>query len=197
MTQFQTQKRKMPIYGNDNILESLRGVGSSIGKTVVKDVIAQGGTDIIQSIFGSIPKSGELKQNQKIEFNVQNERAPAPVNKIETFQRMPSSDEQEVRQKIDKIRVELHALSQSVKGLRQEISKTIIETPINPGVYHLNFLEHLQSYIKIMKQEIDDSRTWLMATNTKKAKKGYWGQYKKHGTTFGLSHERSIATSAG
>jgi hypothetical protein len=188
----------MPIYGNDNVLESLRGVGSSIGKTVVKDVIAQSGNDIIQSIFGAMPKSGELKQNQAIEFTVSRETAPAPrLNKIETFQRTPTSDEQEVRQKIDNIRVELHALSQSVKSLRQEISKTIIEAPINPGVYHLNFLEHLQSYIKIMKQEIDDSRTWLMATSSRKAKKGYWGQYKKHGTTFGLSHERSVATSAG
>jgi hypothetical protein len=196
--QLQSQKKKPVIYGNDNVLESLRGIGTSVGKTVVKDVLAQGGNDVLSSIFGSLPKSGELKQNQYIEFSKNTEKAPqAQPRKAETFQTVSRMDEMEVRKKIDAIRAELKALSQSIKGLRQEISKTVLIAPVDPGIYHLNFFEHLKSYLHIMKEQVDDSRTWLSAGNSRKAKKGFWGQYKKHGTSFGLSNERSIATSAG
>ena len=194
----QNQKKKPQIYRNDNVLESLRGVGSSVGKTIVKDVIAQSGADMLRSILGGTPQSGELKQNQTIEFAKTPEVQPSvQPRKIESRQTRPSSDEQEVKKKIEAIRGELKALSQSIRSLRQEISKTIMEVPVDPGIYHLNFFDHLRSYLTTMKQEIDDSRTWLMAFNTCKAKKGYWGQFKKHGTSFGMSSERSIATSAG
>jgi len=194
----QNQKKKPQIYRSDNVLESLRGVGSSVGKTIVKDVVAQSGADMLRSILGGAPQSGELKQNQPIEFSKTPEAVPAvQPRKAESYHAHPASDEQEVKKKIEAIRVELKALSQSIRSLRQEISKTIMEVPVDPGIYHLNFFDHLRNYLVAMKQEVDDSRIWLMAFNNRKAKKGYWGQFKKHGTSFGLSSERSIATSAG
>jgi len=194
----QNQKKKPQIYRSDNVLESLRGVGSSVGKTIVKDVIAQSGADMLRSILGETPQSGELKQNQTIEFAKTQEAHPSiQPRKTESYLTRPSSDEQDVKKKIEAIRVELKALSQSIQSLRQEISKTIKEVPVNPGIYHLNFFDHLRSYLLVMKQEVDDSRIWLSTFNYRKAKKGYWGQFKKHGTSFGLSSERSIATSAG
>ncbi len=198
MSQLQSQKRKTPVYGNDTVLESLRDVGSSIGSSVVKDVVAKTGADIVQSFFGGIPKTGELRANQVIELGRRPEVAPAPVRpNPESMQSIRRSEDQEVKEKIEKIRNELKALSQSVKNLRQEIAKTVMDVPVNPGVYHVNFFEQLQSYLQAMKQEIDDSRTWLAAANNRKARKGYWGMYKKHGTTFGMSHERNLATSSG
>jgi hypothetical protein len=198
MNQQQNQKKKMPVYGNDNVLESLRGVGSSVGKTIVKDVIAQSGNDMLRSILGGTPQSGELKQNQAIEFEKAPEAAPAiQPRRMEAYRVVARSDEMEAKQKIESVRAELKALSQSIKSLRQEITKTVMEVPVDPGIYHLNFFDHLRSYLVAMKQEVDDSRTWLMAFNTKKAKMGYWGMFKKHGTSFGMSNERAIATSAG
>jgi hypothetical protein len=198
MAMQQNIKKKAPVYGNDNILESLRGVGSSVGKTIVKDVIAQTGSDMLRSILGGSPKSGELQQNQAIEFTTAPEKIPAVhTRSVESHQTLRRSEDVEVKQKIEGIRAELKALSQSIKNLRQEISKTVLDTPVDPGIYHLNFFEHLRSYLQMMKEQVDDSRTWLMAANNRKAKKGYWGQFKKHGTSFGLSSERSIATSAG
>jgi hypothetical protein len=194
----QNPKKKTPVYGNDNVLESLRGVGSSVGKTIVKDVIAQTGSDMLRSILGGSPKSGELQQNQAIEFSTTQENAPAvQPRSVESHQTVRRSEDTEVKQKIEGIRAELKALSRSIKNLRQEISKTVMDTPVDPGIYHLNFFEHLRTYLQAMKEQVDDSRTWLMACNNRKAKKGYWGMMKKHGTSFGLSNERSIATSAG
>jgi len=198
MNQQPVQKKKTPVYGADNVLESIRGIGTSVGKTVVKDVIAGTGNDIIQSIFGGGSQSGELKQNQTIEFGQMQEKTPlAQPRYTERFQSIPRSDATEVKQKIESIRQELKALAQSVKGLRQEISKTVMTMPVDPGIYHLNFFDNLRMYLQAMKEQIDDSKTWLMAGNSRKAKKGYWGMMKKHGTSFGMSHERSAATSAG
>jgi hypothetical protein len=139
-----------------------------------------------------------MKQNQPIEFTKLAEKSPVmQPQKTESFRTLPSTDAAEVKQKIESVRAELKALAQSIRGLRQEISKTVMDAPVDPGVYHLNFFEHLRSYLQMMKEQVDDSRTWLVASNNKKAKKGYWGQFKKHGTSFGMSHERNVATSAG
>jgi len=198
MTAQQTQKKKLPVYGNDNVLESIRGIGSSVGKTVLKDVISGGTNDVLQSIFGGSVQQGELKQNQAIEFSKLPEKAPTiQPRTTESYRPVPHTESTEIKQKIESIRLELKALSQSIKSLRQEISKSVMEVPVDPGIYHLNFFEHLRTYLQAMKEQVDDSRTWLMASNNRKAKKGYWGQFKKHGTSFGLSNERSIATSAG
>jgi len=196
--QMQTPKKKMPVYGSDNVLESLRGIGSSVGKAVVKDVIAGAGNDVIHSIFGGSPQSGELKQNQTIEFNNPPDKTPAlQPRKRETIQAVPQSETTEIKQKIESIRQELRALAQSIKGLRQEITKTTMDMPVDPGIYHLNFFDNLRLYLQAMKEQVDDSKTWLMASSNRKAKKGYWSMMKKHGTSFGMSHERSLATSAG
>lgn len=198
INQPQGTKKKPSVYGSDNVLESIRGIGTSVGKTIAKDVIAGAGNDVLQSIFGTMPKSGELKQNQPIEFSKLAEKIPVmQPQKTESYRSLPSSDAAEIKQKIESVRAELKALAQSIRGLRQEISKTVMEVPVDPGVYHVNFFDHLRSYLQMMKEQVDDSRTWLIASNNKKAKKGYWGQFKKHGTSFGLSNERNVATSAG
>lgn len=194
----QQPKKKAPVYANNNVLESLRGVGTSVGKTIAKDVVAQTTNDMLSSIFGAVPRSGELQQNQPIEFIQKQENiTPQISRRTETQRSIPRIEETEIKQKIESIRAELKALAQSMKNLRQEITKTVMETPVDPGIYHLNFFDHLRSYLQAMKENIDDSRTWLAASNNCKAKKGYWGQFKKHGTSWGMSNERSIATSAG
>jgi hypothetical protein len=73
----------------------------------------------------------------------------------------------------------------------------VSEQPITPGIYHLNYYERLKNVIKAIRLNIEDSRTWLALSTGRKGRKKYWGMYKKHGTTFGLSHERSLATSSG
>jgi len=194
----QNQKKKPPVYGTDNVLESIRSIGSSVGNAITKDVIAGAGNDVLHSVFGGVPQSGELKQNQTIEFSRIQEKTPTFKSRtMESYRTLPRSDEAEIKQKIEGIRRELTALSQSIKNLRQEISKTVMDMPADTGIYHLNFFEHLRIYLQTMKEQVDDSRTWLMISNNRKAKKGYWGQFKKHGTSFGMSNERAVATSAG
>jgi len=192
-----TPKKKPQLYTNDNILESLR----SVGNTVTKDIVTKGASDVLNSIFrGPIQSSGELKPNQAIEFSFGKQEAPVraePTRNIAKEMTSVSRVDEETKQKIEALRKELKALSETVKSLNQDVRKTILEAPVEAGIYHMNFYDQLRIYIQALRLQIEDSRTWLAATGSKNKKQGYWGKYKKHGTTFGLSGERQIATSAG
>jgi len=193
-----TQKKKVPTYINDNVLESLRSVGTSVGSTLTKDVAGQIGADVLQSLFGTPTQQGELRPNQPIEMPKEHQKEETPHRPtIEMGKSALRSDEVQIKQQIEAVRKELQALSSSVKQMNREIHNAVMETPVDPGVYHLNFFEQLQIVLKTLREQVDDSRSWLMAFNSRKKKMGYWGMMKKHGTTFGLSNERSIATQAG
>jgi len=192
-------KKKQTHYKNDNVLEALSSVPSSVGSNTVSEV-GKIGSDIVASLLGSTPRSGDLEPNQVIELGgKQPEQAGAsPVYRVEAQPR-PNMDviEMETKKQVDAIRAELKALMASLKNLHQEVATTVAQEVVNPGVYHINFYEQLRTFIKVLRQQIEDSRTWLAAFSARKKKMGYWGMLKKHGTTFGLSNERSLATSAG
>lgn len=190
-------KKKQTHHKNDNVLEALGSVPTSIGTNTVAE-FSKIGSDIVSSLLGGMPKSGELQPNQAIEFGGAPEQvAPQPI-RVEA-QHRPNADSiaMETRQQLELIRAELKSLMASLKNLHNEVTSAVSQNVVNPGVYHINFYEQLRTFIKVLRQQVEDSRTWLASFNTRKKKMGYWSMYKKHGTTFGLSNERSLATSAG
>ena len=196
----QPPKKQPAARSNDSILEAIRGIGSGVGRSVAKDVIAKSATDALASLFGTPPKQqGEIKPNQSVDMLRRQERAPLPRFIRPEVKRQPyvRVEETNLKPHIDAIRAELKMLAASLKSLNTEIQKAVTEVPVAPGVYHLNFFERLKSMLKILREQIDDSSSWLALQNNRKQKKGYWGMYKKHGTSFGLSHERNLATQAG
>lgn len=109
-----------------------------------------------------------------------------------------SQKNQETQAQIKAIQEELRGLASSVKNLDKEIDKTIEQIPVQPGIYHVNFLEKIKQAIILLKKRVEDASTWLEAFNQKSAKRhGYWGQFKKSGTQFSQSSERYVATSVG
>ncbi|MBI5018656.1 hypothetical protein HZB58_00025 [Candidatus Gottesmanbacteria bacterium] len=197
MAQFAT-KKKQTHYKNDNVLEALGSVPTSVGSTTASE-FSKIGADIVNSLIGGTPRSGDLAPNQTIEFGEKPvEQAPVQPMRTETMHR-PNVDiiEMETKKQLDAIRAELKALIVSLKNLHNEVSTAVSQEVVHPGVYHLNFYEQLRTFIHVLRQQVEDSRSWLASFNTRKKKMGYWGMFKKHGTTFGLSSERSLATSAG
>ncbi len=193
-----TAKKKQVHHKNDNVLEALGSVPSSVTSNTVAE-FGKIGSDIVSSLLGSAPVSGELQPNQAIEFGNQPvEQAPVQPIRTENFQRPNVTKiEMETKQQLEAIRTELKALVASLKTLHTEVQNAVAQEDVDPGVYHLNFYEQLRSLISVLRQQIEDSRTWLATFSSRKKKMGYWGMFKKHGTTFGLSNERSIATAAG
>lgn len=195
----QTRPTKRPaVYNNDSILEALRDLSGGVGKTVAHDVAGKVASDALASLFGSPIKQGEMHQNESIDFPV--ERQPRPQMRrpeVRQPEKVIFHEDAQIKQQLDAVRAELMALSKSVHMLNAEIQKAVAETPVMPGIYHVTFYEKLRVVLQMLREQIDDSRSWLTMHQSRKKKMGYWGMFKKHGTTFGLSNERSLATSAG
>lgn len=186
----QPKKRQNPYIVGDNVLETVRGLGGNVTKTT-KDTATQIASDALQDII-----SGRTK-NESVPMEPREYVQPRVLNK-EFIQPLIQKDISETKQKLEAVRQELQALSKSIRGLQQEIQTAVMEMPVDAGIYHLNFFEQLKQLLKGIRERVDDSRVWLSAWNANvKKKRGYWGMYKKHGTSFGLSSERTLATQAG
>jgi hypothetical protein len=193
----QSSGKKPVVVNSDSVIESIRDITGNVGKTMVNDVVSRIPQDALASLFGTPTKTnGELRPNEAVEMPSDNPRE-TPFRRPEFTQRRPRVEESGLAEQINSIRQELAMLTASMKSLNSEITKAIQEQPVEPGVYHLNFFARLKAMIKMIRESVDDSRSWLSTWSTCKKKKNYWGMYKKHGTSFGLSNERTLATSAG
>lgn len=113
-------------------------------------------------------------------------------------ERANMQEKQEMNQTIRQIKDELTRLVSSSKLLQAEFkSATMAPTPKETGKYHQNFFEWVLIMVRQARVRVEDSSSWVGAINKKKGQKGYWGMFKKHGTTFGMSNERSVATQTG
>lgn len=107
--------------------------------------------------------------------------------------------QQETEIILQKLKEQVTLLEKSEYSFVAEVSKIKVErVPKKTGIYYIRFLEWLLLTVKQLRLKVDEGRAWLAEFNQKKKKRiGYWQMYKKHGTTFGLSHERTLATQTG
>jgi hypothetical protein len=192
-------KKKMPTQVSDNVVESVRMIGSTVGKTVATDVAGRIAADALQSLLGQSVKSGEIRPQQTVEFpeeqrETQQEKRIQPREQINA---LAHQDAETIKRQIAAVRQELLSLAKSISNLHQEVQSAVFTEPIDPGVYHVNFFEQLKQMLIILRQQVEDSCVWLQSFQSRKKHLGYWGKYKKHGTSFGLSSERTTATQSG
>ena len=110
-----------------------------------------------------------------------------------------TAEQQKTAFQIKAIQEELSKLVNEIGSLSREVKTAATQTIVEPGVYHLNFLEKLREIIKLLRRKVQESRTWLATWDTycKKKRNHYWLQVKRSGTKFMLSSERYMATQAG
>ncbi len=109
--------------------------------------------------------------------------------------------QRQTEQKLVSIRQELQVhvatLNKEVVSWAQEVEIASFQAPADPGIYHQNFFEQLISFVKNLRQRINNSKLWLRTHNTKAVKKkGLWGLAQK-GNTYNqeilFSGERAIS----
>src|SRR3989344_5574071 len=105
----------------------------------------------------------------------------------------------ETAELVQQLKHQVTLLEKSEKTLTKEIAKIKVEQlPAKTGIYYLRFLEWMIMLVRQLRQRVEDGRAWLSTFQKRQKKRlGYWKMYKKHGTTFGLSHERTLATQTG
>lgn len=118
---------------------------------------------------------------------------------LKSSEKASVAETREVNERLQQIMNELKRLIGSSKVLQAEFADVNMDqTPPQVGEYHINFFDWLLLTIRTAREKVEDSGAWLATTKSKSGKKGgYWGMFKKHGTSFGLSNERTAATQTG
>lgn len=210
------QKKKTPksAYNNDNLIEQLRDMGRGVAKTVKTDLVGGMAQDALSSLFGT-PKSAPMTPGESVRIPQTDippespfwpERPqPALWGRREQYHSQFSqevinnlkSQEAEVMHKIEEIRQELKALVATLKVVNREIVQAVEGQMVDPGLYHLSFLDRIKTVLKLINQNLHESRSWLNVMHSRRKQRKYWNQYKKKGTEWGLNPERVLATQVG
>lgn len=186
-----TQRRITP-WGEDNPERDRKG---GLGQLrAATDLINPVG--MLDQLLGKYPKEAPGQSPTK-------ENAPKKKSSEVVLYAFKERTEQsqlsnEIRAVLQTLSEQITLLEKSESGLAKDIAKLEVEQlPEKPGIYYIRFFEWLTIMVKQLRAKVEEGRTWLQAMTTKKKKMGYWKMYKKHGTTFGLSNERTVATQSG
>lgn len=204
----QKTKKKTKSYYDSNPVEAVRDIGRGVASSFASDVGKGMVHDLWNQMLGNYEtagrRSGDLVPGQEIALAEQ-----APGRHVEPAidyrreilhveKRIAQENTQLIEVKINEIIIELKRLTASSKILAAEFKEVTTEARIEtPGTYHLAFFEWVLSVMQHARLKVEDAGSWLAVTYAKKKKRGYWQMFKKHGTTFGLSHERVVATQTG
>ncbi len=199
---------------SDSFLEALRDLGSSATSSVtdgVKDFASDAWsqlsgnypTDQSYPDFPNLPQASGRLRNPGRMFPSESENRYRKQAFYERQQRVNektlfSKTEQQTKLQIQAIQEEIKKLAASTQNLAKEVQVAALQTPVNPGRYHVNFFEKLRQTIILIKKRIEESASWLATYNGKSKKQDfYWSQVGKSGTKYMLSQERYMSNSAG
>lgn len=202
-----TKSNKKKAIRTDSFLETLRELGSGVASAAAKDMVGGVAQEAVNQIFKR--KSGDLKPNQALNIAEIQQAREQKEKQYRGFRQdfldirrqeklVWSRQDQETKLQIKAILEELKKVSEVTQNLAKEVKVAAVQTPVEPGVYHLNFFERLRQAILLFRERIEESATWLTAFNQKAKKRNYyWAQVRKSGTKFMLSQERYMSTQAG
>lgn len=181
-----------------NPLEALRDVGSSVADGLggaARDMT----TGFFDQMFGSSSAPDRLPSPEQPR---QPEQRPRPAAQKEFKNIWSFQQEQEmrtIRELVEQIKQEIKLLKQADKAFLNEVKDiekiTMEELPYNPGIYHIRFMELVIQILRTLRMKINESRTWLVAFQSKKKKRGstFTSMSKKKGTSFSQSQELATA----
>lgn len=201
------QQKKTKRQQNLNFVEALKSIGSSTVNSVKNDLIKGVGQDAINQL-SSAPKSQDARPAFPPQFNPdqfypREEEIISEQQKIQRHKEMmltPVFDRrnEELQAQLKAIRDELQLLAKDLGNLGASAQKVIQEEIETPGTYHVNFFEKLKMFIIALRKQVNDSANWLeVSAARKQSQRHYWGQVKKSGTKFMLSHDRAVVTQTG
>lgn len=187
----QKQAKRQPA----NFMEALQ----TLGREVVADAREQFGLDQQPPT----PMGGALNPNESFSLSdivSAEKRGEQKVRQIAEEERARAQHrEEEAKTQIKSLQEEIKMLARSLGEFGKEAQIAALQAPVSPGIYHRNFFEQLRSFIKALRQRVQDSRHWLATQNARASKrKGlYWNNVQKSGTKYMLSGERYMVTTTG
>lgn len=187
-----------------NPIESLKDFGNDTTRKVgssVKDL----GMGMLDQLFGGYRQ--ENKAENEAPATEKHEKGTSTKGKKEanifSYQEYHESVmvKQEIRQLVEAIRQEIKYLQKADKSLMNEVKDiekiAINSLPEKPGIYHVRFLEIVLRTLRLLREKVGESKTWMQALVSKKKKRGslFASRSKKSGTQYSMSQELSTARS--
>lgn len=200
-----------------NVTGELKGIATGAINSAWKDLLGGSLSSASEQLLGSSKNTPEeiivegnvysldKSKTQKAQSQEKQEKTPISAEHMSYFRRIENADgtqeskvEIEVKQRVEEIRLEIKKLVKTSKIVEQTVKDATAEkAPVRPGKYHLSFFEFVLSVIRDATRKLEDSVSYGAVFTSKKQQSKYWSKYKKHGTTFGLSGERTTATQTG
>ena len=197
-----------------SILESLKGIGDGVGKSLSQDLFAEGSKDIFRQLLAQRMQqrkySGEIRPGEDLPindvFSGRREKEEKLQRQLSLERSLREQEQSLVTQRSQEMRMQLRAIMEEIKNiaaatpqLAEELEIASTQAPVNPGVYHVVFFEKILSFVQSFRKNITAASSWLHAVNAR-AKKGgnVWGaNYKKGKGSYLLSAEHYVQRSAG
>lgn len=189
--------------------DELKALGRGIIKSTWEDLLGATGSTFSEQVLG-FGVSGNLQEGQEVSLKKKQqekkeEKSVTTSEHMEYFRSVNNADrmpetrmESEIRNSVDQIRMEIKKLIQTSKIVEKTVKDaTADKAPVKPGKYHISFFEFVLSVVREATRKLEDSASYGAIFTSKKQQSKYWSSYKKQGTTFGLSGERTVATQTG
>ena len=209
-------KTKQVKFSDKNFVEAAaRDITGGVVDSVKNDLVREGISAAWKSLLANAENTdrkasqmqamaGDLQEGEEISFsrsekNVDIDPGINYKEEILHFERKTTQIEKgQLNQRVEQIMLELKQLSKSVKQLETQVRDVDMGMlPTKLGKYHENFFEFVLTSLRNARIKIEDSTNWLTAVGKKASKKGYWGNAKKHGTSYTLSADRAVSQQVG
>lgn len=164
--------------------------------------------DLLPQDEAKDPQKGELKPGEELDLRKKAEQpqllhVEAGINYareiVHAEKKVQAQEQHQTKVRIQEILVEIKKLTKSSSELAVQFKnvQNLEYVPQDAGKYHANFVEWVLSMLRSARERVDNAASWTSALKSKKNQKQYWNLFKKHGTSFGLSSERVVATQVG
>lgn len=211
------QKTQSKEFANLNTFEALSDVSKGVVNSFSNDVVKGMSSDFWSQMlgFGEAEQNnthesahGDLAEGQELDLSghkqTEEERMPDREPGIDYRREIlhgergiSQENRAELQRQVQEILAELNRLVSSSQVLAVEFKEVSTQRITKPGKYHISFFSWLLTIVRSARMKVEDSGAWLAMSKSKKSKQQYWGMFKKHGTEFGLSNERVVATQTG
>lgn len=220
------QKKKLPNildFEGDETFESIKEFTGGIKTAIKKDLAQDGAKDLMRQLLGKYEEtagkahklSGDLQEGQEVNLNAHHKPEKSQALKrhdiapgleqynyyreiVHSSDKAQRKESYEQEKQVEEILTEIQRLVSSSKVVESQFAALAVEQkPKEAGKYHTHFFEWVLIQIRTARIKVEDSGAWLATMSGKRGKKDYWGMFKKHGTSFGMSNERSVSTQTG
>jgi hypothetical protein len=173
---------------SEDFLKGILGIDSPIKKDKYSVEIPPG-----EAVNMSEVRSGKYEDLQKARKQAFFERTLLQEEKALVEKRS-----NELRLQLKALQEEVSILAKQTRDLGLETEIAIAQSPPDPGIYHVRFLEKLLEFIKSFRKKIEEGYIWLHMLNNRSRKKNLWlANFKKKGSSYLLSSEHYLQRSAG